>query len=189
MASLDLSCPLMVVKGDGSLLHVDYARTRPVETILSGPAASLAGSRLSGLNKGRAGCGYGGTTTDIARLQQGVALLSHEGAHVGNWRTMVEAAHIRTRGLGGDSEIRADNRAMTPSLLLGPRRAITAMLLAQENPEIKKQLAIQLEQPIAQPHDGRFVMPLIPDGVPEWLNRSEARLARQVLEKAPAPLA
>ena len=189
MASLDLCCPLMVVKGDGSLLHADYARTRPVETILSGPAASLAGAAFLAEQKAALVADIGGTTTDIARLQQGVALLSHEGAHVGGWRTMAEAAHIRTRGLGGDSEIRADNRAMTPSLLLGPRRAIPLCLLAQENPEIKKQLAIQLEQPIAQPHDGRFVMPLMPDGVPEWLNRSEAKLARQVLEKTPTPLA
>lgn len=189
MASLDLSCPLMVVKGDGSLLHVDYARTRPVETILSGPAASLAGAAFLADQKAALVADIGGTTTDIARLQQGVALLSHEGAHVGGWRTMVEAAHIRTRGLGGDSEIRADNRAMTPSLHLGPRRAIPLSLLATEYPEIKKQLEQQLEQPIAQPHDGRFVMPLMPDGVPEWLNRSEARLAEQVLEKAPIALA
>ena len=189
MASLDLSCPLMVVKGDGSLLHVDYARTRPVETILSGPAASLAGAAFLADQKAALVADIGGTTTDIARLQQGVALLSHEGAHVGGWRTMVEAAHIRTRGLGGDSEIRADNRAMTPSLHLGPRRAIPLSLLATEYPEIKKQLEQQLEQPIAQPHDGRFVMPLMPDGVPEWLNQSEARLAEQVLEKAPIALA
>lgn len=189
MASLDLSCPLMVVKGDGSLLHVDYARTRPVETILSGPAASLAGAAFLAEQKAALVADIGGTTTDIARLQQGVALLSHEGAHVGGWRTMVEAAHIRTRGLGGDSEIRADNRAMTPSLHLGPRRAIPLSLLATEYPEIKKQLALQLEQPIAQPHDGRFVMPLMPDGVPEWLNRSEARLAEQVLAKHPIALA
>ena len=30
------------------LLQADYARTRPVETVLSGPAASISGSRLSG---------------------------------------------------------------------------------------------------------------------------------------------
>ena len=43
MAELGLDCPLMVVKGDGSLLEADFARTRPVETVLSGPAASQAG--------------------------------------------------------------------------------------------------------------------------------------------------
>ena len=189
MASLGLSCPLMVVKGDGSLLHVDYARTRPVETILSGPAASLAGAAFLADQKAALVADIGGTTTDIARLQGGAALLSHEGAHVGGWRTMVEAAHIRTRGLGGDSEIRADNRAMQPSLTIGPRRAIPLSLLATDFPEIKTQLAHQLEQPIAQPHDGRFVMPLMPDGVPEWLNRSEAKLAEKALEKVPVALA
>ncbi len=136
MASLDLSCPLMVVKGDGSLLHVDYARTRPVETILSGPAASLAGAAFLAEKKAALVADIGGTTTDIARLQQGVALLSHEGAHIGGWRTMVEAAHIRTRGLGGDSEIRADNRAMTPSLLLGAKTGNTAYACWQ--PKIQK---------------------------------------------------
>ena len=189
MASLGLSCPLMVVKGDGSLLHVDYARTRPVETILSGPAASLAGAAFLADQKAALVADIGGTTTDIARLQGGAALLSHEGAHVGGWRTMVEAAHIRTRGLGGDSEIRADNRAMQPSLHIGPRRAIPLSLLATDHPEIKPVLVRQLEQPIAQPHDGRFVMPLMPDGVPTWLNRSEAKLAAKALEKAPIALA
>ena len=73
----------MVVKGDGSLLHVDYARTRPVETILSGPAASLAGAAFLAEKKAALVADIGGTTTDIARLQQGVDLLSHEGEHVG----------------------------------------------------------------------------------------------------------
>ena len=189
MAHLGLDCPLMVVKGDGSLLHVDYARTRPVETILSGPAASLAGAAFLADKKQALVADIGGTTTDIARLQDGAALLSHEGAHIGGWRTMVEAAHIRTRGLGGDSEIRADNRAMQPELLLGPRRAIPLSLLAQDYPEIKDQLKKQLDQPIAQPHDARFVLALMPEGVPEWLSRSEARLAEQVMAGKPVALA
>ena len=44
MVQYGLTCPLMVVKGDGSLLEADFARSRPVETILSGPAASLSGA-------------------------------------------------------------------------------------------------------------------------------------------------
>lgn len=189
MAHLGLGCPLMVVKGDGSLLHIDYARTRPVETILSGPAASLAGAAFLANKKQALVADIGGTTTDIARLQDGAALLSHEGAHIGGWRTMVEAAHIRTRGLGGDSEIRADNRAMQPELLMGPRRAIPLSLLAQDYPDIKEQLKKQLDQPIAQPHDGRFVLALMPEGVPEWLSRSEARLAEKVIAGSPVALA
>ena len=61
MAHLGLDCPLMVVKGDGSLLHIDYARTRPVETILSGPAASLAGAAFLANKKQALVADIGGT--------------------------------------------------------------------------------------------------------------------------------
>ena len=189
MAHLGLNCPLMVVKGDGSLLHVDYARMRPVETILSGPAASLAGAAFLADTQEAIVADIGGTTTDIARLQGGAPLLSDEGAQIGGWRTMVEAANIRTSGLGGDSEIRADNRAMQARLTLGPRRAIPLSLLATQHPQLKDRLRQQLDQPIAQPSDGRFLMPLMPDGVPEWLSRSEAKLAEHILTSAPMALA
>ena len=42
--------PLMVVRGDGSLVSAAFVRERPIETILSGPAASLVGAaHLTGL--------------------------------------------------------------------------------------------------------------------------------------------
>jgi hypothetical protein len=47
----------------------------------------------------------GGTTTDIAFLHNGTPRLKKDGAFVGGWQTMVEAAEIRTCGLGGDSEV------------------------------------------------------------------------------------
>ncbi|MDX1739219.1 MAG: hydantoinase/oxoprolinase family protein, partial [Alphaproteobacteria bacterium] len=43
---LGLECPLMVVKGDGSLISAETALDRPVETILSGPAASVVGAQF-----------------------------------------------------------------------------------------------------------------------------------------------
>ncbi len=45
LARKGIKAPLMVVKGDGSLIKSDLALTCPVETILSGPAASLVGAR------------------------------------------------------------------------------------------------------------------------------------------------
>ena len=47
----------------------------------------------------------GGTTTDVAVLENGRPRLDPEGATVGGWRTMVEAVAMRTFGLGGDSEV------------------------------------------------------------------------------------
>src|SRR5690606_37071265 len=40
-----IAAPLMVVRGDGALVSAAFARLRPIETILSGPAASIVGAR------------------------------------------------------------------------------------------------------------------------------------------------
>ena len=44
LAERSISAPLMVVKGDGSLVRAEWAMQRPIETILSGPAASAVGA-------------------------------------------------------------------------------------------------------------------------------------------------
>ena len=50
LAAESIDAPLMIVKGDGSLMRADVALEYPVETILSGPAASVVGAGfLTGL--------------------------------------------------------------------------------------------------------------------------------------------
>src|ERR1700676_4678378 len=71
LAQESITAPLMVVKGDGSLMHAQVALECPVETILSGPAASVVGaSFLTGLQDFFVS-DMGGTTTDIAVLAGG----------------------------------------------------------------------------------------------------------------------
>ncbi|MEK9745144.1 MAG: hydantoinase/oxoprolinase family protein, partial [Candidatus Puniceispirillum sp.] len=172
-----LCCPLMVVKGDGSLLEADFARNRPVETVLSGPAASLSGAAFLAGATSAIIADIGGTTTDIAILNQGAPRLKADGAHIGGWQTMVEAADIRTTGLGGDSEVQPIQRGRAGGLTLGPRRAVPLSLMAQSWPAIKTHLARQLDLAIPLGTDARFIFPLMPEGVPGWLSRSETRLA------------
>ncbi|MEC8128214.1 MAG: hydantoinase/oxoprolinase family protein, partial [Pseudomonadota bacterium] len=189
MADEGLSCQLMVVKGDGSLLESGYARSRPVETVLSGPAASLAGAAFLAGTRTAMVADIGGTTTDIALLQNGAPRLKPDGALVGGWQTMVEAADIRTCGLGGDSEVTPVGRGTTGGLTLGPRRAVPLSLLAKQWPEVKDKLAEQLAVAVPMSTDARFVMPLMPNGVPAWLTRSEARLAAKAIEMGPSSVA
>ena len=189
MAAQGLACPLMVVKGDGSLLQAEFARSRPVETVLSGPAASLAGAAFLAGTKTALVADIGGTTTDIALLQNGAPRLKPDGALVGGWQTMVEAADIRTCGLGGDSEVRPVSRGTGGGLTLGPRRAVPLSLLATQWPEAKEKLAAQLDIAVPMATDGRFVLPLMPNGVPGWLTRSEAKLAAAALEAGPVAIA
>ena len=98
--------PLMIVKGDGSLINTATAMQQPVTTVLSGPAASVVGAcALSGV-KNALVVDMGGTTTDIAIVTNGQPQLCSSGAKVGNWQPMVEAVKVFCSGLGGDSEVR-----------------------------------------------------------------------------------
>ena len=189
MQELSIGGDLMVVKGDGSLIHADFARNRPVETVLSGPAASQAGAAFLAGAKTALVSDIGGTTTDIAYLRDGVPGLNADGAYVGGWRTMVEAADIRTSGLGGDSEVTPLTRGLAKGLQLGPRRAIPLSLLARDWPEAIAHLETQLNNPVPQATDGRFVMPLMPDGIPEWLSKAEQKFAAAALAAGPSPVA
>ncbi len=136
LADLSLSVPLMVVRGDGSLVSSDFVKNRPVETILSGPAASLVGAaHLVGVPDALI-ADMGGTTTDIAVLRSGRPELGEEGAVVGGHQTMVEAVRMHTHGLGGDSEVRLADRAVGAHLLIGPRRVIPLCQLAALHPDV-----------------------------------------------------
>src|ERR1700722_5225584 len=131
LAGESIDAPLMIVKGDGSLMKGDVALEYPVETILSGPAASVVGAGfLTGLADFVV-ADMGGTTTDIAVVSGGRPTISGEGALVGAWRTMVEAVDVRTSGLGGDSEVHFDRQHR---LCVGPRKAMPLSLLAHTFP-------------------------------------------------------
>ena len=141
---------------------------------MSGPAASLSGAAFLANTDSALVADIGGTTTDIAFLHNGFPRLKSEGAYVGGWQTMVEAAEIRTSGLGGDSEVTHVARRRTSGLNLGPRRALPLSLMALTHPQIKQQMQAQLDLPVPTITDGRFVFPIMPDGVPNWLTRSES---------------
>ncbi len=140
LADMQIAAPLMVVKGDGSLVRAEWALNRPVETILSGPAASAVGAWHLAGRRDVWTVDVGGTTTDIAALRAGWPRLNVQGARVAGWRTMVEAVDVHTTGLGGDSHVRFDSEGQ---LLIGPRRAAPVALLAHEHPEIIAELQRQ----------------------------------------------
>ncbi len=180
MESRDISAPLMVVRGDGSLISAESALNRPVETILSGPAASVIGAAyLSGVETGLVS-DMGGTTTDIVLFEGGRPEVDRNGAIVGGWRTMVEAVSVRTYGLGGDSEVGVD---LYHSLTLGPRRVVPLALLAYEHPEVLGMLEEQLARPVPAGQDGRFAVLLRDPGPrPQDTGKKRSRTIDVILE-------
>ncbi len=155
MGELKISCPLMVVKGDGSLALAENVALRPIETVLSGPAASLVGAKwLSGLES-FVMSDIGGTTTDIGILKDGRPQVAEEGAEVGGWRTMVRAIDVKTIGLGGDSEV---NLAFDGSMQIGPQRIVPISLIGQRYPEVVTLLESDLSDTEGGSQHGRFVV-------------------------------
>ena len=131
-----IKAPLMIVKGDGSLMGEQLAKERPVETILSGPAASLIGARnLTNEDEGVV-VDVGGTTTDIGILRGGKPRLDPEGAIIGGWRTRVRAADISTSGIGGDSRIVIING----QIALGALRVMPLCIASSQYPQIMEGL-------------------------------------------------
>ena len=163
--ALGICAPTMVVRGDGALVGASVARLKPVETILSGPAASLVGASHLTDVRDAVVSDIGGTTTDHALLQGGRPRLDPGGATVGRFRTMVEAVAMRTVGLGGDSEVSWGLRgggqvswggegrgsATGEHLRIGPRRLVPLALLATEHQDL---VAETLERQRAGPRRG-----------------------------------
>lgn len=183
----NVKAPLMVVRGDGALVSAQFARQRPIETILSGPAASLVGARhMTGLDNAVVS-DIGGTTTDVAVLDRGRPRLDPEGATVGGFRTMVEAVAMRTFGLGGDSEVALEDGGLAPRLILGPRRVVPLALAGMIHGEaVTGELERQLRAPNPGRMDGRFAVRTgVPERLAAGLTPPEAKLYEAI---GPVPL-
>ena len=187
LARLGISARLMVVRGDGALVSAALAREKPIETILSGPAASIAGACwLSGEREALVS-DIGGTTTDVCLLRDGRPAIDPEGARVGAFRTMVEAVAMRTTGLGGDSEVHLEE-GLDGGLKLGPRRLVPVSLLAvTEGAMVHRALDAALAAEAPPDGAGRFAVPLWAGTPPAGLDPREAAVAGR-LAGGPLPL-
>jgi N-methylhydantoinase A/oxoprolinase/acetone carboxylase beta subunit len=168
-----MQASLMVVRGDGTLVSAAVARDYPVETVLSGPAASVVGaSFLSGLEDFVV-ADMGGTTTDVAVVSQGRPVVRPEGAMIGGWRTMVQAVDVRTCGLGGDSEVGFDRERR---LSVGPRRVVPLSLFALQFPAVRAALERLAAATNLPAFAGQFAVRNPGVAAPASLDRLEQRI-------------
>jgi N-methylhydantoinase A/oxoprolinase/acetone carboxylase beta subunit len=188
LVAVGIDAPLMVVRGDGALISAAMVRERPIETILSGPAASIVGARwLTGASDALVS-DIGGTTTDVALLRDGLPEIDPEGARVGGFRTMVEAVAMRTTGLGGDSEVHLVTEGLRGGLRLGPRRLMPVSLLALgHGPMVHAALDRWLSSEAVGEMDGRFVVPM--PGQRGGLNARDIAVLDRIVGPMPMALA
>ncbi len=132
LSELKIDAPLMIVRGDGTLMPADEAVIKPVETVMSGPAASAIGGIFLANNGNSLVIDMGSTTTDMALVHNDKVVVSRDGARVGDCETSVEAAKIRTISLGCDSRISHNEKK---EIVLGPDRVrpLSQIVLYHDN--------------------------------------------------------
>jgi len=125
-----IRAPLEILKADGGTMAQEVSEQYAVETILSGPAASVMGTlTFADRTKEEVVLDIGGTTTDIAILVDGVPLLKPLGIRMGGFNTLVRGLRTFSLGVGGDSWVRLQGG----ELKIGPERKGRA--LAHGGPE------------------------------------------------------
>lgn len=121
-----------VLKADGGVLPLN--KLRPVESIYSGPAASVIGALAqTDPHESFVVVDIGGTTTDIGLVLTGEPLLSAQGAKIGSFSTLVRTLAVRSIPVGGDSAILSHLNSMD-GFDLAPYRTGPAYCLGGKAP-------------------------------------------------------
>ncbi len=109
-----------MLRCDGSVVSMHEAMKKPIESVFSGPAASLLGASYLSGHETCSVIDVGGTSTDVSMIYKGLPYLSETGAVVGGWQTRVRALRMETSAMGGDSHIWVQGS----NINIGPGRVI-----------------------------------------------------------------
>jgi N-methylhydantoinase A/oxoprolinase/acetone carboxylase beta subunit len=119
----NIIAPVLIMKGDGGVTDMNTFRSKPIITVLSGPAASVAGALLHLRVIHGVFIEVGGTSTNVCVIKDGrpevryVTIMQHP--------TCIRSLDVRVAGVAGGSLVRWSGRKITD---VGPRSAHIANL-------------------------------------------------------------
>jgi N-methylhydantoinase A/oxoprolinase/acetone carboxylase beta subunit len=118
-----IAAPVLIMKGDGGVTDMGTFQSKPIITVLSGPAASVAGALLHLRVIDGVFIEVGGTSTNVCVIKDGrpevryVTIMQHP--------TCIRSLDVRVAGVAGGSLVRWSGRKITD---VGPRSAHIAGL-------------------------------------------------------------
>jgi len=121
--NIGVTAPLMIMKGDGGVSNMDTFRTKPILTVLSGPAASVAGALLYLKVTNGIFVEVGGTSTNICIIKNGKPEIRY--VTVNEHPTCIRSMDVRILGVAGGSMVSLSQNRVSK---VGPRSAHIAGL-------------------------------------------------------------
>lgn len=119
LRGFNIQAEVNILKADGGTMPMSRALETPVQSIFSGPAASVMGIlAITRTSSDALILDIGGTTTDVAIFAGGQPLLEREGISIEGRPTLVRAMHVESIGIGGDSLLQVEQ----DQVLVGPKR-------------------------------------------------------------------
>lgn len=135
-----ISAPVYILKADGGSLPIDTVESTPVETVFTGPAATVLGLEAlrSAKENHTVALDIGGTTTDISLWKQGKPLMTKEGVSIRNYPSAVRSFAVTSVGIGGESAVRYAHGNLT----VGPERLGPSVALGGTIPTLGDALIV-----------------------------------------------
>ena len=140
LSARNILAPLHILKADGGSLPMEHMVSRPVETVFTGPAATVLGLSALGVigNKHTVALDIGGTTTDISLWKHGKPLMTKNGVSIREYPSAVRSFAVTSVGIGGESVIRLKNGNLT----VGPERVGPSVALGGVEPTLGDALIV-----------------------------------------------
>lgn len=158
-----IDSPLMIMRSDGGVMSVGEVHHRPILTMLSGPAAGIAGALMHERISDGIFIEVGGTSADISVIRDGRPAMRP--ARLNGHRMYLDTLDVRTLGVGGGSMIRVAVGARTLADV-GPRSAHIAGLgyACFTEPERLATAVVEIIQPTARDEPDHVVLRMADGG-------------------------